>query len=93
MVAIHLESRDVDETFTVGGPDDDETLDNALGQVPDAALEELVPRLCRVASPAIRMVMMYHAALAHIDRNDLWSAARVTLTVRDDPCEWDVTVS
>ena len=93
MVAIHIQGAEVDEVFTVGGEGADVLLEDAFAQIPDAPVDDLVARLCAVADPSIRLVMMYHAALAHIDRNDLWARERVTFTVGGEPCGWSAEVA
>lgn len=82
MLEIHLLSEDVDEVFTVGDEEGaDVPLSEVREQIPDHPLEDLLPRIYEAGHAAFRMVMMYHAALAHIDRNHLWGANRVTFSV------------
>jgi hypothetical protein len=83
MLEIHLLSEDVDEVVTIGDEEGaDVPLDEVRDQIPDRTLDDLLPRIFEAGHGAFRMVMMYHAALAHIDRNDLWGAGRITFSVR-----------
>ncbi len=79
---IHLVSDGIDDVLTLGPePDDEATLTEARRQVPPEAFDNLVPPILETANVAIRMVMMYHAALAYLDQNDRWDANAITFTV------------
>lgn len=87
---IHLLAEGVDDVITVGDENDDVTFDDALGQIPPRSTAQLVPEICGVSNPAIRMVMMYHAALSHIDDLGLWHQPRVVFRVEVATGEWSV---
>ncbi|MGE5506640.1 MAG: hypothetical protein ACM31L_19620 [Actinomycetota bacterium] len=85
---IHLLAEDVDGTVTVGGEGAEVSLDEALGQIPPRAVEDLMPAICATANPVVREVMMYHAALAYIDDKSLWQSPRITFSVELSDCSW-----
>ena len=82
---IHLLAEGIDDLLTIGhGGDDDVTPENARLQIPQRPFDQLIPPIIAMADPTNRMIMMYHAALAYIDQNNLWEEEKITFSIDAD---------